>query len=200
MKLMKVAVAVTAFFLFCGMGLAQNDWRWQQRDEHQGVWDTNRSKEYNNGIRDGRNDRAHNRSAHPRHNDAEYMSGYRAGYGSGNWRDNHRRDRDHDRDRDRDHDRDRDRDRDRDHEARRGPGAYGQPQNAQRIGYDNGLREGLRVGEGDRAGRKGYRCTTSDLYKHGTAGYMSSYGDQNLYRQNFQQGYRTGYDRAYYGR
>lgn len=189
MRLMKVALTATALLLFCGISFAQSDWRWQQRD-NRGVWDTNHSKEYEHGLRDGRNDREHNRRAHPRHNDREYMRGYRAGFGSGNWRD------DHDSDRDRDHARDRDND------ARRGPGpgSYGQPQNVQRVAYDNGFREGLRVGEGDRAGRKGYRCTTSDLYKHGTAGYVSSYGDQNVYRQNFQQGYRTGYDRAYYGR
>jgi len=185
MRLMKVTLAVTALFLLCGVTFAQADWRWQRDNDHDGYsgrQNTKNQKQYQHGLRDGQNDRSQHRAAHPRHNDRAYLDGYRAGYGQGVY---DRRDR-------RDHDRDADNGR-----GRTGP--YGQQQNVQSAAYNNGFQEGLRYGQADR-GHHSYRMTNSDTYKHGTAGYMSSYGDKNAYKQGFQQGFRAGYDRGYYGR
>ncbi len=186
MKLTKVALAVTALFLFCGISVAQRDWRWQ-RDRDHDSYNQQDNKSYQHGLRDGQNDRSHNRGPHPRHDDRAYREGYRAGYGqqSGVWRGRDRRDNDHDAD-------------DRYRGNRRGTGPYGQ-QNNQNLAYNNGYQEGLRYGQADR-GQHSYRPTYSDNYKHGETGYIASYGDKNVYRQNFQQGFKAGYDRGYYGR
>jgi hypothetical protein len=202
---MKMALVLTAVLLLSGVSVAQRDWGWQYRDRNrQGDYDPNHSVAYNIGHRDGRIDRAHNRPQHFRQNSEAYRSGYRAGYAvqpaTGVWpgRDDRRNDHDADDRRRNDHDGD-DRWRN-DHDGDdRGHGPY-RGQNVQQVGYNNGFQEGLHAGEGDRVRRARYRCTTSDVYKHATAGYISSYGDKNLYRQNFQQGYRAGYDRSYYGR
>jgi len=185
MKLMKVALAVTALFLLCGVSFAQADWSWQRDNDHNRSYSQQDQKAYQKGVRDGQNDRRHNRAAHPRHNDRDYLAGYRAGYGQGYDRRDHRRN-----------------DRDADDGYGRGAtrGSSGQPQNVQRVAYNNGFQEGMRYGQGDRNGRHSYRPTNSDNYKHGTTGYMGSLGDKNVYKQDFQQGFRAGYDRGYYGR
>jgi hypothetical protein len=187
MRTMKrVALGLSALVLLGGTSFAQG-WRWQDRDHdrnngYYGGQDQN-DKWYQNGLRDGQNDRAHNRRAHPRHDDNRaYMNGYRAGYGQYGAR---RNDRDAD-----------------DAYGRGGRGPYGNGgygQNAQQTGYNNGYQEGMRYGLADRNNGHSYRPTYSDTYKHGSAGYTSAYGDKGLYKSGFQQGYRAGYDRGYNG-
>jgi hypothetical protein len=191
-RVMKLALAVTAFLLMSGASFAQSPWwRLQQdrdrdRDNRWGYQDRDRDRDgvddrYEHGLRDGRSDRQNRRGWHPRNSGAAYMSGYRAGFGRDwrqgddeRWRNN------------------------------RGPGnsPYGNApnggyQNAQRVAYNNGFQEGQRYGEADRSRGKRYEPTGSGVYQDADRGYSSSYGDKSAYRSSFRNGYLAGYQRGY---
>ncbi len=207
-RIMKVALALAVFFLMSGASVAQqgvgfgqrdNDrwstWHYQDRDHDR---DDDRGP-YDRGLRDGREDREHNRGWHPRNNGRKYVDGYRAGYGhnGGGWQG---RRNDHDAD----------------DAYRNGPynnggyrnapypnGPYGNVptgrygNNPDQIAYNNGYKTGMDYGAADRNNRHSYRPTYSSTYQNGTAGYTSSYGSQTAYKHSFQNGYRAGYDRGY---
>jgi hypothetical protein len=70
------------------------------------------------------------------------------------------------------------------------------------VGYDEGYRCGLRIGEDH--GRRGQAFNFGVVieYRQGDLGYRSAYGSRDRYRAEFRRGfevgYRSGYDR--YGR
>lgn len=80
---------------------------------------------------------------------------------------------------------------------RRGNGGYyGNAEirrQAERIGYE----EGYRAGQDDRARGRGYDLESHGTYRDATAGYNSSYGDVETYRNYFRQAYRQGYEDGY---
>lgn len=82
MRLMKVVLAVSALFVLCNLSFGQADLR-RPQDTDRGRLSTqqDQKKIYEQGLRDGQDDRKHNRDPHPRHNDRAYVDGYRAGYG-----------------------------------------------------------------------------------------------------------------------
>ncbi len=196
-RIVKVALAVTVFFLLTGASFAQGPWSGQGNRGwgYQG----NAQGPYDRGYRDGRSDREHGRAWSPRNNGKKYIEGYRAGYGSngGGWRD-HRNDHDADDA----------------HRGGTGPyrgGPYGNypsgtapygntTSNAQRVAYNNGYQEGMRYGAADRNNGHSNRPTYSSTYQRGTSGYNSSMGSETAYKHSFQDGYRAGYDAGYNGR
>lgn len=170
-------------------GFAQSPW---QGDGRWGSWGYQNDKdrrEYNQGVRDGENDRAHGRAFHPRHSEQDYMNGYRAGFGTGGgggWQGRRN-----------------------DGEVNRGypSGPYypGNPNggyrgnNSQSAAYNNGYQQGLQYGASDRNNGHSNRPTYSSTYQNGTSGYNSSMGGQTAYKQSFRQGYIAGYQRGYGG-
>jgi hypothetical protein len=199
-KMVKVALGAALLFLLSGASFAQAPWWGYQNHNGWGYQGDRDRREYNNGFRDGQNDREHGRSWHPRHSEQDYMNGYRAGYGrNGGWQG--RRD---------DHDRDDDR-------YRGGNNPYGGPyrnpngtygnypygrggSNIQSVAYNNGFQEGLRYGAADRNNGHSNRPTYSSTYQNGSSGYSSAMGDKMTYKRAFQQGYQAGYQRGYNGR
>jgi hypothetical protein len=201
MKVMtKLALAVGVLFLLSSASFAQAPW-WGQNNGW-GYQNDKDRREYNNGYRDGSNDRSHGRSWHPRHSEQDYMNGYRAGYGSngGGWQG--RRDNDHDRD-----------DAYRGNNGNWGNGQYGNGpynngpyrngqygNNAQGLAYNNGYQTGMNYGAADRNNGHSYRPTYSSTYQNGTSGYNSSMGSQTAYKNAFRQGYQAGYDAGFNSR
>jgi len=187
----KLALAVAALFLLSSAGFAQAPW-WGQRNPNGWGYQNDRDRrEYEQGYRDGEHDRTHGRSAHPRHNERDYLNGYRAGYGNngGGWQGR------------------------RDDRVYRAPGTYGYPgqygnpgqygtygNNAQGLAYNNGYQTGLQYGAADRNNGHSFRPTYSSTYQNGTSGYNSSMGSQTAYKNAFRQGYQAGYDAGYNGR
>ena len=63
--------------------------------------------------------------------------------------------------------------------------------------FDAGYRDGIAAGQQDQRQntRSDYRRSPS--YRNGDAGYRSSYGDKDAYRQTFQDGFERGYQDGY---
>ena len=78
-----------------------------------------------------------------------------------------------------------------------GYGGYNNPSQIRQQALSNGYQEGLRAGQDDRASSRGYDLENHNTYRDATAGYNSSYGDVNTYRNSFREGYRQGYDEGY---
>ena len=80
--------------------------------------------------------------------------------------------------------------------TRPGSGNYADP------AFDGGYREGIAAGQQDRRQNARSDFRSSSTYRNGDAGYRSSFGDRNQYRQDFQdgfeRGYRDGYGRSQY--
>ncbi len=210
-RILKMALAVTLFFLLTGASYAQSPW-WGSQGNGAWGYQGNSSVPYDRGFSDGREDREHGRGWHPRNNGRKYLDGYRAGYGAYGGKHGRRDDDDY----------------------RRGGGPYNGPygngpynsgpynngpyrngpygngpygnypngsySNAQRIAYNNGYQEGLGYGAADRNNRHSYRPTYSSTYQKGTNGYNSSMGSETAYKHAYQDGYRAGYDAGYNGR
>jgi flagellar biosynthesis/type III secretory pathway protein FliH len=68
-----------------------------------------------------------------------------------------------------------------------------------RLGYDEGYRDGAREGQNDyRAGRGHDR--RNDAYRRGDDGWRNSIGHRGDYQKGYRQGYEAGYRSAYQGR
>ena len=195
-RITKVALAVAVVFLMTSASFAQAPW-WQGNGNNRwGNWGYQNGQDnaYDRGVRDGRDDRAHNRSWHPRNQGQAYLNGYRAGYGQngGGWQG-----------------------RNNGNYGNNGPyrnpngtyggnnpyggyGGYG-GNNAQNVAYNNGYQEGLSYGQSDRSRCKSYEPTGGGHYQSGTDGYNSSYGDKSAYKNAYRQGYLAGYQRGYNG-
>ena len=187
MRITKVALALAVFFLMTSAGFAQApSWQGNSNDRW-GNWgyQEGHDKAYDRGVRDGREDREHRRSWHPRKQGQAYLNGYRAGFGTDA---GGHRDGDHDRD-----------DKYRGNEGSYGPYGGYEANHPQRVAYSNGYQQGLNYGTTDRSSGHSNRPTYSSMYRDGTNGYNSSMGDKHVYRAAFQQGFAAGYERGFNG-
>ena len=66
----------------------------------------------------------------------------------------------------------------------------------ERGAYDNGFRSGVEHGERDARDRRDFRVERSRDYRDADGGFRS-YGDRDVYRRFFQDGFRTGYADGY---
>jgi hypothetical protein len=192
-RIMKVALAVAVFFLMTSASFAQAPWWQGNGNDRWGNWgyQNGQNEPYERGVRDGREDRARNRSWHPRNEGQAYLNGYRAGYGQngGGWQG-------------------------RNNGNYGNPGPYRNPNgpyggnnpyggyggnNVSSLAYNNGYQNGLNYGAADRNNGHSYRPTYSSTYQNGTSGYNSSMGSQTAYKNAFRQGYQAGYQRGYGG-
>ncbi len=81
MKLMKVVLAVSALFVFCNISFGQTAATQQGGVERvRPATQQDKQKDYEQGLRDGQEDRKNNRPAHPRRDERPYLEGYRTGY------------------------------------------------------------------------------------------------------------------------
>lgn len=191
----RVRFAVLVATVLCASFAAAQDGRWnndRDHDRNDGYYGQDRRDDrrfYDQGYRDGRNDREHRRQPnirnrgwdHPSDRNA-YITGYRAGYG------NHWSGRDDDR---------WGRNEGWGRNDRRG--GYGYP-SADRTAYRLGFEDGARHALEDRRRGKNYRPTKHDDYKDGDRGYSKTYGNKNAYKDRYRDGFRAGYDRAWNGR
>jgi len=171
-RIMKAAVAGAFTLMLCGAGFAQSGaWPWYD-DDHYSAQYHERQRFYDEGVRDGREDREHHRDFRIRDRYGEdradrdaYIAGYRAGFASAGyaWRSDER---------------------DYYHDLRA---------RAREFGYQDGLRDG----EHDRYTGHSYRPTHDDNYKHADRGYDPSYGDKHQYRDEYRVAYSEGYQRGY---
>jgi len=91
---------------------------------------------------------------------------------------------------------------------------YGRPQAGQRVqpgndpyadrqhsgtdmAFDAGYREGVTLGQQDRARNSRSNYQSSPTYRNGDMGYRSSYGDRESYRMQFRDGVQRGYEDGY---
>jgi len=176
---------------------------------------------YNEGTKEGRNDRSHNHYRNPadfsayrdathdynsRLGDRElyrryYQAAFENGYNTENQNNyNNRNDRPGRDDRDRDRDRDRNNNnnnrwgRDWNRYGQIG-GSYELRQTALNAGYNAGQKEGRNDG------RRGRHRNYSDFsqYRNATTDYKSSMGDRSLYQRYYRQGFENGYEDGYRG-
>ena len=63
--------------------------------------------------------------------------------------------------------------------------------------FDVGYREGIAAGQQDQRQNVRSDFRRSQAYRNGDAGYRSSFGDRNQYRQDFQDGFERGYQDGY---
>ncbi|HWW84668.1 MAG TPA: hypothetical protein VNZ26_13760 [Vicinamibacterales bacterium] len=75
--------------------------------------------------------------------------------------------------------------------TRPSPGGYAD------AAFDAGYREGIATGQQDQRQNVRSDFRRSQPYRNGDAGYRSSFGDRNEYRQNFQDGFERGYQDGY---
>src|SRR5215831_3704123 len=174
---------------------------------------------YNEGTKEGRSDRSHNRyrnySEFGAYNDAThdyssrlgdrelyrryYRMAFEHGYDTENQNHFNNQNERYGRD-----NRDRDRDRDRNNNNRWGRdwNRYGQfggsfelRQTALNAGYNAGEREGRNDG------RRGRHRNLSDFseYRNATTDYKSNMGDRALYQRYYRQGFENGYEDGYRG-
>ncbi len=68
---------------------------------------------------------------------------------------------------------------------------------ARRIAYDNGYREGLRDGQDAARDRRAFDLQREKDYRNADRGYNRSYGDKNRYRDSFRSGFADGYRESY---
>jgi hypothetical protein len=66
-----------------------------------------------------------------------------------------------------------------------------------RMAQQNGYNDGIRRGQEDRSRRRGYEANRSSEYRDGSRGYRSEYGNRDIYRQAYREGFMRGYDEAY---
>src|SRR5438067_5718617 len=174
---------------------------------------------YNDGSKEGRNDRNRNRYRDPQefgaYNNAskDYSSrfgdrdlyrryfrlAFERGYDTEN-PNNYRNDRNDRNDRDRD----RDRDRNRNQNDRRGRnwdlyGQYGGSYQLRQTALNAGYNAGNKQGRDDR--RKGRHRNYSDFsaYRDATTDYSSRMGDREMYRRYYREGFENGYEDGYRG-
>jgi hypothetical protein len=68
---------------------------------------------------------------------------------------------------------------------------------AQRVAYDNGLREGLKRGENDGRRNDVFAYQDERTFQRADKGYHREYGPLERYRQSFRSGYAAGYSDGY---
>ena len=178
---------------------------------------------YNEGAREGRNDRAKGKFSdysgfsayekatkdyNSRLGDRElYRRYFRRAFESGYETENpnqNRRDRN---DRNARNDRDRDRDRDRnnnsgdEHRGRNWDryGSYGGSYQLRQTALNAGYNEGNKLGRNDRKNGRHSDYRNSSAYQKATQDYNSKLGDRELYRRYYREGFENGYNDGYNG-
>jgi hypothetical protein len=68
-----------------------------------------------------------------------------------------------------------------------------------RMAQQNGFNDGVRRGQEDRSRRRGNEATRESEYRDGMRGYRSEYGNRDIYRQAYRDGFLRGYNEAYRG-
>jgi hypothetical protein len=84
-----------------------------------------------------------------------------------------------------------------------GGGPYGgYNRELERRAYDNGYRDGVKAGERDGRSGRPFSYNRHDDWRDADDGYGRGYGDRDLYRRSFRNGFESGYTDAYnrYGR
>jgi hypothetical protein len=76
-------------------------------------------------------------------------------------------------------------------------GDYGREREVERRAYDSGYRDGLKQGERDARDRRVFDVERHDDWRDADDGYHRDYGDRELYRRVFRDGFRVGYSEAY---
>jgi hypothetical protein len=148
----------------------------QGQDNDQGYSKDNANNlMYQQGLSQGRADRANNRSHQYRlqPNNGDDRRAYESGYDQGyqNNRDANRNDNDQN-------------------------GQYGPNDN---VAIHNGFQDGANDGLGDRQAGKSSRATKHESYEHGNRGYNSSFGSKDQYKASYRQAYIRGYQKGYNG-
>lgn len=67
----------------------------------------------------------------------------------------------------------------------------------ERRAYDNGFREGARRGERDARGSRRYDPQRYSEWRNADDGFRREYGDANMYRRYYRNGFEAGYSRSY---
>jgi len=68
---------------------------------------------------------------------------------------------------------------------------------AQRVAYDNGYRDGIRVGERDGRSGRLFEIERQSEWRDADNGYHRDYGDREFYRRSFRDGFRVGYSEGF---
>ena len=71
------------------------------------------------------------------------------------------------------------------------------PYSSTDMAFDAGYREGVTLGQQDRARNTRSNYRNNNSYKNGDLGYRASYGDRNSYRLQFRDGIERGYEDGY---
>lgn len=177
---------------------------------------------YNEGTKEGRNDRARGRRANyqdfgayqkatkdynSRLGDRElYRRYFRAAFASGYNTElgiQVLNDRDRNRDWDRDGNRDRDRSDNRD-QSRRGRnweryGNYGGSYQLRQTALNAGYNEGIKEGRNDRRRNRYSDFRNLNAYQKAIQDYNSNLGDREVYRRYYREGFENGYSDGYNG-
>jgi len=177
---------------------------------------------YNDGSKEGRNDRNRNRyrsasefgayqnatkDYSSRLGDRElyrryFQLAFEKGYDTEN-PNNYRNDRNDRYDRDRDRN-DRDRDRNRNQNDRRGRnwdlyGQYGGSYQLRQTALNAGYNAGNKQGRDDRRRGRHRNYSDSSAYRDATTDYSSRLGDREMYRRYYREGFENGYEDGYRG-
>jgi hypothetical protein len=211
-----------------GTAAAQRNRNWDGYPNWGGSFDlrqTALNAGFNEGSKEGRNDRSSNRyrnySDFSAYRDATkdynsrlgnrdlyrryFQTAFEHGYDSEN--PNNYNDRNYNRDRDRDRDNDRDRDRDRDenrNDNRRGRnwdryGRYGGSSELRQTALNAGYNAGIKDGRDDRRRNRQRSFSDYSEYRNATADYSSKLGDRELYRRYYREGFENGYNDGWNG-
>jgi len=179
---------------------------------------------YNEGSKEGRNDRARgkhsnyqdfsayqkatkdynsrlgDRELYRRYFREAFENGYNTELGIQVTRDRDDRYRDGDRD-DRFRDRDRDNNRGRDHRGRNWDrySNYGGSFELRQTALNAGYNEGIKQGRNDRNRNRSFNYRDQSGYQKATQDYSSRLGDRELYRRYYREGFENGYSDGYNG-
>ena len=174
---------------------------------------------YNEGSKEGRSDRSHNRYRNPsdfsayrnattdynsRLGDRDlyrryYQAAFESGYNTENQNNNNGNYRNGRNDRDRDRDRDRNNNNDRWGRDWNRYGQWGGSNDLRQTALNAGYNAGEKEGRND--GRRGRHRNLSDFseYRNATTDYNSRMGDRGLYQRYYRQGFENGYEDGYRG-
>jgi len=178
---MKLALAMAVLLMGSAAALADGD-DYRRGDYDRGDNDgryyagdhepREQNRFYQQGLRDGHEDREHGRGwrIRDRHWDDRgdrdaYIDGYRAGFGGPAY-------------------------------GMRDPDD-GYRRNYRQQAYNFGYEDGLRIGAQDRNGGHSFRPTHGDRWDDADRGYTSSFGSKQAYKDAYRSGYREGYERGY---
>jgi hypothetical protein len=65
------------------------------------------------------------------------------------------------------------------------------------IGYDTGYRDGVQAGAKDQEKHEKFDPADHDRYRDGDHDYRSSFGDKELYKRSYREGFMRGYQDGY---